>query len=78
MLREHYDKFLGSYYSPGLVYGQSTDVPRAQMSLQLVIAGLFPPGQEQMWNPRLPWLPVSTVSVPSDIDGLLFPHHCPE
>ncbi|XP_011308148.1 venom acid phosphatase Acph-1 [Fopius arisanus] len=78
MLRERYDKLLGPYYSPELIYGRSTDLSRTQMSLQLVIAGLFPPSEEQLWNPRLPWLPVSTVFTPSERDGLLFPHHCPE
>lgn len=78
MLRERYDEFIGSYYWPDLVYGRSTDVPRTQMSLQLVLAGLFPPSERQMWNSRLPWLPVSTLSVPNDQDALLFPHHCPQ
>ncbi|XP_015116142.1 venom acid phosphatase Acph-1 [Diachasma alloeum] len=78
MLRERYDKFFGPHYTPELIYGQSTDLSRTQMSLQLVLAGLFPPAQEQTWNPRLPWLPVFTTFTPSERDGLLFPHHCPE
>ncbi|XP_063987803.1 venom acid phosphatase Acph-1-like isoform X2 [Diachasmimorpha longicaudata] len=78
MLRERYDKFFGPHYTSELIYGQSTDIPRTQMSLQLVLAGLFPPAEEQTWNPRLPWLPVFTTFTPNEKDGLLFPHHCPE
>ncbi|KAK0095347.1 hypothetical protein PV326_008627 [Microctonus aethiopoides] len=78
MLREKYGEFLGPYYWPSLIFARSTDIPRTQMSLQLVLAGLFPPSEEQMWNPSLQWLPVSTISVPNAQDNLLFPNECPQ
>ncbi|XP_053597176.1 venom acid phosphatase Acph-1-like [Microplitis demolitor] len=78
VLREKYGEFFGPYYQPSLIFGRSTDIPRTQMSLELVLAGLFPPTGKQIWNPHLPWIPVSTVSVPNEQDSLLFPHHCPE
>ncbi|KAH0568276.1 venom acid phosphatase Acph-1-like [Cotesia glomerata] len=78
LLREKYGNFLGPYYHPSLIFARSTDVPRTQMSLELVLAGLFPPTGQQIWNPDLPWIPVTTVSMPNEQDSLLFPHHCPE
>ncbi|KZC05263.1 Venom acid phosphatase Acph-1, partial [Dufourea novaeangliae] len=77
MLRERYDRYFGPDYWPEKIYARSTDVPRTQLSLQLVLAGLFPPSEKQTWNPHLPWIPTSTFFVPYETDNLLFPHHCP-
>ncbi|XP_076618084.1 venom acid phosphatase Acph-1 [Colletes latitarsis] len=77
MLRERYDRYFGPDYWPEKIYARSTEVPRTQLSLQLVLAGLFPPSEKQTWNPHLPWIPTSTFFVPSEADNLLFPHHCP-
>ncbi|XP_033330087.2 venom acid phosphatase Acph-1 [Megalopta genalis] len=77
MLRERYDQYFGPDYWPEKIYARSTEVPRTQLSLQLVLAGLFPPSEMQTWNPHLPWIPASTFFVPHDTDNLLFPHHCP-
>ncbi|XP_076643513.1 venom acid phosphatase Acph-1 [Halictus rubicundus] len=77
MLRERYDRYFGPDYWPEKIYARSTDVPRTQLSLQLVLAGLFPPSEMQTWNPHLPWIPTSTFFVPFQTDNLLFPHHCP-
>ncbi|KAL0125246.1 hypothetical protein PUN28_004407 [Cardiocondyla obscurior] len=76
MLRERYDQYFGPDYWPAKIYARSTDVPRTQMSLQLVLAGLFPPSEKQTWNPHLPWIPTSTFFVPYKTDNLLFPHYC--
>ncbi|XP_031841386.1 venom acid phosphatase Acph-1 [Nomia melanderi] len=77
MLRERYNRYFGPDYWPEKIYARSTDVPRTQLSLQLVLAGLFPPSETQTWNPHLPWIPASTFSVPYETDNLLFPHYCP-
>ncbi|XP_043273013.1 venom acid phosphatase Acph-1-like [Venturia canescens] len=77
MLRERYDEYFGAVYRPSMVYARSTELPRTQMSLQLVLAGLFPPSHTQMWNYRLPWVPTSTFFLPVEQDYLLFPHRCP-
>ncbi|XP_017753423.1 PREDICTED: venom acid phosphatase Acph-1-like [Eufriesea mexicana] len=77
MLRERYDRYFGPDYWPEKIYARSTSVPRTQLSLQLVLAGLFPPSEKQTWNPHLPWIPASTFFVPYESDNLLFPHHCP-
>ncbi|XP_046813955.1 venom acid phosphatase Acph-1-like [Vespa crabro] len=78
MLRGRYDGYFGSDYWPDKIYGLATDVPRTQLSIQLVLAGLFPPSEKQIWNPHLPWIPTWTsLATPHDIQSLLFPHYCP-
>ncbi|XP_032682321.1 venom acid phosphatase Acph-1-like [Odontomachus brunneus] len=76
MLRERYDQYFGPDYWPTKIYARSTEVPRTQLSLQLVLAGLFPPSERQTWNPHLPWIPAWTFFVPYEADNLLFPHYC--
>ena len=78
VLRTKYDQYFGPDYWPSLIYAQSTDVPRTKMSLQLVLAGLFPPSEHQTWNTDLPWIPTDINFMPSEQDYLLFPHHCPK
>ncbi|XP_015606223.1 venom acid phosphatase Acph-1 [Cephus cinctus] len=78
LLRDRYNKYFGQYYWPDMIYAQSTYFPRTQMSLQLVLAGLFPPKDKQIWNPHLPWSPVSSFFVHYNADYLLFPHLCPQ
>lgn len=77
MLRQRYDNFLGSIYHPRDIYAVSTDTDRTKMSLQLMLAGLYPPDSAQLWNPDLPWLAIPTYYVPERVDMLLKPHQCP-
>lgn len=58
VLRKRYNNFLGDIWTPEVAYAQSTDVDRTKMSGMLVLAGLFPPSISQMWNEKIPWLPV--------------------
>lgn len=76
MLRKRYNQYFGPDYWPAKIYARSTEVPRTQLSLQLVLAGLFPPSEKQTWNPHLPWIPTWTVFVPYKTDTLLFPQYC--
>lgn len=76
MLRERYDQYFGPDYWPAKIYARSTVVPRTQLSLQLVLAGLFPPSERQTWNPHLPWIPAWTFFAPIEADNLLFSHYC--
>ncbi|KAF7417603.1 hypothetical protein HZH68_000256 [Vespula germanica] len=76
MLRERYNDFLGDLYRPQDVYARSTDIDRTKMSLQLVLAGLYPPAKEQNWNPNLPWLAIPTHYAPERVDNLLRPQAC--
>lgn len=76
MLRERYDDFFGSTYLPEAVYARSTEITRAKMSLQLVLAGLFPPVGQQNWNSNLAWQPVDTLYDPLDADLMFTPQSC--
>lgn len=58
ILREHYNYLLGDIYYPGLVYARSSDTDRTKSSLQLVLAGLFPPSKEEKWKSNLKWQPI--------------------
>ncbi|KAK2577299.1 hypothetical protein KPH14_003433 [Odynerus spinipes] len=77
MLRDRYGGYFGADYWPEKIYALATDVPRTQLSLQLVLAGLFPPSEKQTWNPHLPWIPTWTFDIPHEMYSLLFPQTCP-
>lgn len=58
VLRKRYDHLLGAIYTPDIVHTQSTDYDRTKMTALLVLAGLFPPTKSQIWNTKIPWLPI--------------------
>ncbi|XP_055310683.1 prostatic acid phosphatase-like [Sitodiplosis mosellana] len=71
-LRSRYGNFLGNTYQPDAVWAQTTGVTRTIMSMQVVLAGLFPPrGTAMEWNRRLNWQPIPIFSEPLDEDTLL-------
>ncbi|XP_039448381.1 prostatic acid phosphatase [Culex pipiens pallens] len=71
-LRHRYGKLLGKLYYPEKVHAQSTGVSRTQMSIELVLAALYPPeGTVQEWNHDLNWQPIPFFSEPLDQDTLL-------
>ncbi|XP_046743489.1 venom acid phosphatase Acph-1-like [Diprion similis] len=76
MLRDRYNDFFGPNYLPDEIYARSTAFHRTHMSLQLVLAGLFPPTGLQIWNPDLAWQPVSVFSEKVNKDFLLYPQEC--
>lgn len=57
-LKNLYEDFLGDVYTEDYVDVRSTDVTRTKMSAQLVLAGLFPPSEIQLWNQDLVWQPI--------------------
>ncbi|XP_078050009.1 venom acid phosphatase Acph-1 isoform X2 [Augochlora pura] len=77
MLRNRYDKFLGDLYHPIDVYAYSTDFDRTKMSLQLVLAALYPPSSKQAWNDKLSWMPIPAHYMPERLDYLLRPEFSP-
>lgn len=77
VLRERYSRFLGTTYTPRAVWGISSDYDRTKMSLQLVLAGLFPPNKEQKWNPQLNWQPIPTQYVRFVEDNIFSADECP-
>lgn len=71
-LRHRYSKHLGKLYYPDRIFAQSTGVTRTQMSIELVLASLYPPeGTVQEWNHDLNWQPIPYFSEPLDQDTLL-------
>jgi hypothetical protein len=59
---------LGKIYTPDLLEAFSSDVNRTKASLQLVLAGLFPPVEEQIWETGLNWQPIPFSTLPLDQD----------
>lgn len=43
---------------PEILDARSTDVNRTKASLELLLAGLWPPVAELIWNYDLPWQPI--------------------
>ncbi|XP_074999381.1 prostatic acid phosphatase-like isoform X2 [Calonectris borealis] len=73
-MRRRYSYFLSVLYKQCEIYVQSTDCDHTLMSAQASLAGLFPPTQGQIWNPRILWqpIPVHTVPLPHDNPFLKF------
>ncbi|XP_014231320.1 venom acid phosphatase Acph-1-like [Trichogramma pretiosum] len=59
MLRKRYNSFLQDY-KPEHVWAFSSNTDRAKTSLDLVLAGLYPPTETSRWNDSLPWRPIPT------------------
>lgn len=57
------------------MHAQSTSIPRTKMSLQLVLAALYPPKETSLeWNKNLNWQPIPYTNDPIEQDVLLLPH----
>jgi prostatic aicd phosphatase len=76
-LRRRYNTFLGPYYYPQIVDSLSTDYNRTKMSLELVLAGLFPPHRDEIWNQELLWQPIPYNYFPASQDKILLGVTCP-
>lgn len=70
-LRMRYNNLLGKYYYPNEIEAYSTDYNRTKMSLQLVLAGLFPPAETQIWEKELLWQPVPFNYLPKYQDKVI-------
>ncbi|KAJ8984752.1 hypothetical protein NQ317_005017 [Molorchus minor] len=69
-LRRRYNKFL-SNFTLDTVDSRCTDYNRTKMSLQLVLASLFPPTGEHVWQKKLNWQPVPFNYWPLEDDHVL-------
>ncbi|XP_029665028.1 venom acid phosphatase Acph-1-like [Formica exsecta] len=79
VLHCRYKDFLGDLYLPNLVVGYSSDYDRTKMSLQLVLAALFPPTDTlQRWNADLNWQPIPTMYLSRVDDNLFLADDCPQ
>ncbi|XP_065170831.1 venom acid phosphatase Acph-1-like isoform X2 [Atheta coriaria] len=70
-LRNRYSKFLGPDYVNGLVEAKSSEISRARTTLQLVLAGLFPPSSTSKIHDTLNWQPVPFTYKPLKEDALI-------
>ncbi|RZC35945.1 venom acid phosphatase Acph-1, partial [Asbolus verrucosus] len=57
-LRRAYGTFIPEQYTPGLLYALTTDTDRTKMSLELVLASLFPPLATDVFVDGLNWQPI--------------------
>uniref|UniRef100_A0A8C4TN68 acid phosphatase n=1 Tax=Falco tinnunculus TaxID=100819 RepID=A0A8C4TN68_FALTI len=78
-MRRRYSYFLSVVYKQCEIYVQSTDCDHTLMSAQASLAGLYPPTQGEIWNPRILWQPIPVHTVPLSHDNLLYLpfSHCP-
>lgn len=75
-LRRRYGHFLG-HYEHREVYANTSDFNRTKMSLQLVLAGLYPPIGHLDWDPDLKWYPIPYHYVTKDSDVLFRSRNSP-
>jgi len=59
-LRERYLSFLHPLqrYTPSEIDVSTTEVDRCYQSAGYLLAGMYPPNDEQMWNKDLKWQPI--------------------
>ncbi|XP_017842057.2 prostatic acid phosphatase [Drosophila busckii] len=71
-LHRRYGDFMGGFYKPERLHAQATASPRALMSLQATLAGMFEPrGTVMEWHKQLNWQPIPILSEPLEQDSLL-------
>nr|XP_022906559.1 venom acid phosphatase Acph-1-like [Onthophagus taurus] len=77
-LRKKYNNLLGDVYTPDVLYGISSNVPRCRASIESVLAGLYPPSEELIWNKDLLWEPIPYDYLPMNENNLFLPiYACP-
>jgi prostatic aicd phosphatase len=78
MLKERYGNFIGHLYKPEYVHAYSKNLDRNKMTLHLVLAGMFPPKSQLIWNDKIKWMPLPTYSNPAAFDFLSVIKKCSE
>lgn len=68
--RRRYNKLLGTY-SPDKVIAVASDFDRTVNTASVVLAALFPPTDDQIWNVNLLWQPIPVHRIPLEIDYLI-------
>ena len=69
-LKLRYQSFLNEYYSSKELSILSSYAPRCQMSAMTLLAGLYPPVGNQIWNKNLLWQPIPVNPIPRNIDNV--------
>ncbi|NXD20497.1 PPAL phosphatase, partial [Spelaeornis formosus] len=70
-LRRRYRGFLSDAYRRQEIFIRSTDCDRTLMSAEANLAGLYPPGGQEMFNPNISWQPIPVHTVPESDERLL-------
>lgn len=73
-LRKRYGDFLGRY-KHSEVHARTSDVNRTKMTLQVVLAGLYPPEGQLCWNSALNWAPIPYHYAAEKADVLFASHN---
>ncbi|KAF5274603.1 hypothetical protein FQA39_LY07215 [Lamprigera yunnana] len=71
LLRNTYKDYLAEYYKNDGLVVRSSYAHRCIMSAQCLLAGLYPPVKEQIWNPSLLWQPIPVTYVPRNEDNVI-------
>uniref|UniRef100_A0A8C8RC64 Lysosomal acid phosphatase n=1 Tax=Pelusios castaneus TaxID=367368 RepID=A0A8C8RC64_9SAUR len=70
-LRKRYHGFLNATYNRQEIFVRSTDYDRTLMSAETNLAGLYPPREQQLFNPNVSWQPIPVHTVPDSGERLL-------
>ncbi|XP_046583107.1 prostatic acid phosphatase-like [Haliotis rubra] len=72
-LRQRYvdSGFIHGNYTADEIHILATYKDRAIMSAYSMLAGLFPPAGDQIWNPAIPWQPIPVHTLPKEDDFIL-------
>ncbi|XP_075227340.1 testicular acid phosphatase homolog isoform X2 [Lycorma delicatula] len=73
-LKQRYDGLFHGKYRQQDIYVRSTRSPRTYMSVAALLAGMFPPVDEQVWNQDLDWQPIPIWSDDSDKNEIVMNH----
>ncbi|KAG5873977.1 hypothetical protein JTB14_025279 [Gonioctena quinquepunctata] len=77
--RKRYNEFLTETYHYEDIKVISSSVNRCYMSVASNLAGLFPPKGHQLWNPKLPWMPIPIHMIPLPDDAYIAQSkYCPK
>ncbi|XP_050310286.1 venom acid phosphatase Acph-1-like [Anthonomus grandis grandis] len=77
LLRQRYNRLLGTTWSTKVCESWTTDYDRTKMSLSLVLGGLFPPDKAVRWNKEILWQAIPYSYLPVEQDKELSSWACP-
>lgn len=69
IIRKHYDSYLGKRYMPHLIEAVSSYYNRTKVSLEIALAALFPPLEDEVFEPGLNWQPIPFTYVEKKTDN---------
>lgn len=70
-MRRRYESLLGDRFEPEKVSVLSSGFDRTINSANVVLASMFPPTGNQVWNNDLVWQPIAVHSIPFEMDYLI-------